>query len=178
VADPENIYSAITEQAARIGLHRPAPPPDVPSERDFARVSGRRPLAVTCAWTDLGTPATECHAQVAALDKHGQLADPLHPERGTVWGPWRLTLDRAYQQDKDGHWAERPRVAHRRELGREELGRKTPAAVRWMRDRHLASDDERIPTLPTWLRCRACGHWRRLDADRLGVGHPHNLGHT
>ena len=154
------------------------PPPLEPSERDYARVSRRRPLVVTCAWTDLSSPATECHAQVAARDKHGQNSDQLHPERGLIWGPWRLTLDRNYQLDNDGHWVERPRVAHRREFGREELGRKVPAEVRWMRDRRLVSGDERLPTLPAWLRCRECGQWRRLDAGRLGVGHPDNLAHA
>jgi hypothetical protein len=178
MADAENIYSAINKEAAQAWSHRLTPPPAVPSERDFARVSRRRPLAVTCAWTDLSTPATECHAQVATLDKHGQLADHLHSERGVAWEPWRLTLDRAYRQGKDGHWAESRRVAHRRELGREELGRKVPAEVRWMRDRHVVSGDERVPTLPAWLRCRECGQWRRLDAKRLGVGHPDNLGHA
>lgn len=154
------------------------PPPLEPSERDFARVSRRRPLAVMCDWTDLGIPATKCPAQVAELNKFGQDADRLHPEGGKVWEPWRLTLDHAYQQDADGYWVERPRVAHRRQLGREELGRKVPAEVQWMRDKHLVSADENVPTLPAWLRCRECGQWRRLDAEHLRVGHPRNLGHA
>ena len=80
------------------------PPPLETSERDYARVSHHRPTAVMCKWTDLSTPATECHAQVAALNKAGQDADQLHPERGKVWEPWRLTLHPAYQQDSDGHY--------------------------------------------------------------------------
>jgi hypothetical protein len=32
--------------------------------------------------------------------------------------------------------------------------------------------NRKIPRLPAWVRCGTCGHWRRLEASRLGVSHP------
>lgn len=141
-------YEAVNLEAAELASQKVAPPPDVPGERDFARVSARKPWQVACGFRPLFDQQAECRGVLAKLG-------------GGYALPPRLGVGQDYEQDQDGNWVPTARALRRDRQGRPGLGREP---------RELHGDmltGWHCPTLPTWILCRKCRQWRRLDGDHL-----------
>jgi len=93
-----NPFTAVNEEADALGQRRVPPPPDMPGERDYARLSRRRPDVVMCGFAPLDRPRAECKGELARIDQDQKLM-------GSAGAMTRLTLDLdVYRRDRHGNW--------------------------------------------------------------------------